>query len=173
MGCGSRTAVPLVVADELDADWAKVKLQQAIGDKKYGDQDTDGSHSVRGFFDQMRVAGATARADASNRRRATVEGARVGVLHRAEHRRSQADGQEADYGQLATAAAKLPVPPKESVTLKKRSEWRYIGKETAMYDLADIVTGKAKFGMDAKVPGMVYASIEHPPVLGQKVSFLR
>ena len=82
-------------------------------------------------------------------------------------------GQKLSYGQLAAAAAKLPVPPKESVKLKKRSEWRYIGKDAALYDLPDIVTGKAMFGMDAKMPGMVYASIEHPPVLGQKVSFLR
>src|SRR6202011_4425496 len=62
MGCGSRTALPLVVADELDADWSKVKIEQALGDAKYGDQDTDGSHSVRSFFDQMRQVGATARA---------------------------------------------------------------------------------------------------------------
>ena len=61
MGCGSRTALPLVVADELDADWSKVNIEQAIGDPKYGDQDTDGSHSVRSNFDLMRQVGATGR----------------------------------------------------------------------------------------------------------------
>ena len=61
MGCGSRTALPLIVADELDADWSKVKIEQAIGDPKYGEQDTDGSHSVRSNFDLMRQVGATAR----------------------------------------------------------------------------------------------------------------
>src|SRR5208282_1773326 len=61
MGCGSRTALPLVVADELDADWSKVKIEQAIGDPRYGEQDTDGSHSVRGSFDLMRRVGATGR----------------------------------------------------------------------------------------------------------------
>ena len=62
MGCGSRTALPLVVADELDADWSRVKIEQAIGDPKYGEQDTDGSHSVRSNFDLMRQVGATGRA---------------------------------------------------------------------------------------------------------------
>src|SRR5437016_14298187 len=61
MGSGSRTALPRIVADELDADWARVKLVQATGDEKYGDEDTDGSHSVRSFFDVLRESGATAR----------------------------------------------------------------------------------------------------------------
>src|SRR5207253_6607676 len=61
MGSGSRTALPRIVADELDADWSRVKLVQATGDEKYGDQDTDGSHSVRSFFDTLRESGATAR----------------------------------------------------------------------------------------------------------------
>ena len=73
------------------------------------------------------------------------------------------------YGELAAAAAKLPVPKKENLRLKDRSEWRYIGKDNALFDLSDIVTGRATFGMDATMPGMVYASVEHPPVLGQKV----
>jgi isoquinoline 1-oxidoreductase beta subunit len=61
MGTTSRTTLPLIVAEELDADWKRVKLEQAIGDKRYGDQNTDGSHSVRSFYDTMRIAGATAR----------------------------------------------------------------------------------------------------------------
>jgi isoquinoline 1-oxidoreductase beta subunit len=169
MGCGSRTALPLVVADELDADWAKVKIDQAIGDPKYGEQDTDGSHSVRNFFDQMRQVGAAGRAmligaaaaqwNVSPKDCATEPHF---VVHRA-------SGRKLGYGELAAGAAKLPVPKKEDLQLKSRSEWRYIGKENALFDLPDIVTGKAVFGMDAAMPGMVYASIEHPPVLGQKI----
>jgi isoquinoline 1-oxidoreductase beta subunit len=169
MGCGSRTALPLVVADELDADWSRVKIDQAIGDPRYGEQDTDGSHSVRSFFDEMRQIGATGRvmlitAAAQQwsvpEKECTTE---LGfVLH-------QASGRKLTYGDLAIAAAKLPVPKKEDVPLKKRSEWRYIGKDNALFDLPDIVTGKAIFGMDANMPGMVYASVEHPPVLGQKI----
>ncbi|MGA7301171.1 MAG: molybdopterin cofactor-binding domain-containing protein [Candidatus Sulfotelmatobacter sp.] len=169
MGCGSRTALPLVVADELDADWSKVKIDQAIGDAKYGDQDTDGSHSVRSFFDQMRQVGATGRVMLI-----TAAAQQWGVppkecsteLNVVMHKTS---GRRLGYGQLAAAAAKLPVPKKEDVPLKDRSQWRYIGKDSALFDLPDMVTGKAVFGMDATMPGMVYASVEHPPVLGQKV----
>ena len=169
MGCGSRTALPLVVADELDADWSKVKIDQAIGDAKYGDQDTDGSHSVRSFFDQMRQVGATGRVMLI-----TAAAQQWGVpakecsteLNFVMHK---ASGRRLGYGELAAAAAKLPVPKKEDVPLKDRSQWRYIGKDNALFDLPDMVTGKAIFGMDATMPGMVYASVEHPPVLGQKV----
>src|SRR6267154_2633908 len=134
MGSGSRTALPRIVADELDADWARVKLVQATGDEKYGDQDTDGSHSVRSFFGTLRESGATARL----------------MLVRA-------------------AAAKLDVPKKEDVKLKPRSEWRYIGKDTKSYDLKDMCTGKAGYGQDTRMEGMLYASVARPPVFGSTV----
>ena len=73
------------------------------------------------------------------------------------------------YGELALAASRLPVPKKEDVQLKSRTAWRYIGKDASLYDLEDICTGKAIYGMDARLKGMVYASVEHPPVLGGKV----
>jgi len=170
MGCGSRTALPLVVTDELDADWSKVKIEQAIGDPRYGEQDTDGSHSVRSGFDLMRQVGATGRVMLIS-----AAAAQWGVSakdcatepHFVVHRSS---GRKLGYGEVAAAAAKLPVPKKEDVPLKTRSEWRYIGKESnSLFDLPEIVTGKAIFGMDATMPGMVYASVEHPPVLGQKI----
>jgi isoquinoline 1-oxidoreductase beta subunit len=169
MGCGSRTALPLVVADELDADWSKVKIEQAIGDAKYGDQDTDGSHSVRSFFDQMRQVGATARAMLVSAAAAKWGVSEKDCTTEPSFVVHKASGRKLGYGELAAAAAKLPVPKKENVRLKDRSEWRYIGKDNALFDLSDIVTGKATFGMDATMPGMVYASVEHPPVLGQKI----
>lgn len=170
MGCGSRTALPLVVADELDADWPKVRIDQAIGDKKYGEQDTDGSHSVRSYFELMRQVGATGRAmlisAAAAQWNVPIHECSTEphfVVHKA-------SGRKLGYGELAIAAAKLPVPRKEDLRFKSPAEWRYIGKESnALFDLKDIVTGKATFGMDATMPGMVYASIEHPPVLGQKI----
>src|SRR3981189_741719 len=169
MGSGSRTALPRIVADELDADWARVKIVQATGDEKYGDQDTDGSHSVRSFFDTLRESGATARLMLVR-----AAAAQWGVpptecstnLHTVVHK---ASGKKLGYGELAAAAAKLEVPKKEDVKLKPRSEWRYIGKGTASYDLKDMCTGKAGYGQDTRMEGMLYASVAHPPVFGSAV----
>ena len=169
MGTIIRTTLPLVVADELDADWKKVKIEQAIGDPRYGDQNTDGSHSIRSFFDVMRQAGATARfmlIQAAAQQWNVKPADCVTELHVVLHRPS---GRRLGYDGLAAGAAKLPVPRPEQLELKSKSAWRYIGKGMASYDLEELCTGKAVYGMDASVDGMVYASIEHPPVLGGKV----
>src|ERR1700676_3981897 len=134
MGTTSRTTLPLVVAEELDADWKRVKIEQAIGDKRYGDQNTDGSHSVRSFYDGMRVAGRTARLMLIQ-----AAAAQWGVpaaeceteLHAVVHRATK---RTAGYGELATAASKLPVPRKEDLKFKPNSAWRYIGKGEPSYD---------------------------------------
>jgi isoquinoline 1-oxidoreductase subunit beta len=169
MGTTSRTTLPLIVADELDADWKRVKIEQAIGDKRYGDQNTDGSHSIRSFYDAMRQAGATARfmlIQAAAHQWGVPAGECETDLHVVVHRSTN---HKAPYGELASAAAKFPVPPKEEIKLKPKSAWRYIGKGEVSYDLEALVTGKAIYGMDARADGMVYASIERPPVLGGKV----
>jgi isoquinoline 1-oxidoreductase beta subunit len=169
MGTTSRTTLPLVVADELDADWKRVTIEQAIGDPRYGEQNTDGSHSIRGFYTAMRVAGATARfmliqaaAQQWDVQAAECETDLHVVVHRATNRR-------AGYGELATAASRFPVPKQEELKFKPKSAWRYIGKGSVSYDLEALVTGRAIYGMDARMDGMVYASIERPPVLGGKV----
>jgi isoquinoline 1-oxidoreductase subunit beta len=169
MGTTSRTTLPLIVADELDADWKRVKIEQAIGDPRYGDQNTDGSHSVRSFYDAMRQAGATARfmlIQAAAKQWGVPTAECETDLHVVVHR---ATNRTAGYGELAGAAAKLPVPSREELQLKPKTAWRYIGKGQVSYDLEALVTGKAIYGMDARMEGMVYASVEHPPVLGGKV----
>lgn len=169
MGTTSRTTLPLVVADELDADWKRVKIEQAIGDKRYGDQNTDGSHSIRSFYVAMREAGATARfmlIQAAAHQWGVPAAQCETDLHVVVHRSTN---RKAPYGDLAIAAAKFPVPAKEQVKLKPKSAWRYIGKGEVSYDLEALVTGKAIYGMDARADGMVYASVERPPVLGGKV----
>jgi len=169
MGTAIRTTLPLVVADELDADWNRVKIDQAIGDKRYGDQNTDGSHSVRSFFDTMRECGASARwmlVQAAAQQWNVPASECSTQPHTVVHAKS---GRKLGYGELASAAAKLEVPKKDQLTFKKPAEWRYIGKGKTSYDLENLCTGKAIYGMDAKIEGMIYASIEHPPVYGGKV----
>src|ERR1700682_1345888 len=110
MGTVIRTSLPLVLADELDADWKRVKIDQAIGDPRYGDQNTDGSHSIRSFFETMRVCGASARwmlvhAAAQEWRVPAPEC--TTELHTVVH---QASGRKLQYGDIAARAAKLSVP---------------------------------------------------------------
>ncbi len=169
MGTTSRTSVPLILADELDADWKRVKLEQAIGDERYGSQNTDGSHSIREFYEPMRQAGATARlmlTQAAANKWGVPASECAADLHTIVHTPSK---RRIGYGELAADAAKLPVPKTTELKFKPKSAWRYIGKGSPSYDLSDVVTGKAGYGMDARVEGMVYASIQRPPVLGGKV----
>ena len=171
MGCGSRTALPMMLADELGADWNRVKIDQAIGDPRYGDQETDGSHSVRDGFDLMRETGAAARLmlirAAAAQWNVPADQCDTSQPHFVVHRGT---GKKAGFGELAEAAAKQPVPKREELKLNPRSAWRYIGKDdTRLFDLPDLVTGKAIFGMDATLDGMLYASVEHPPVVGASV----
>lgn len=166
MGQGVRTSLSRIVADELDADWQRVTIQQADGDPKYGNQDTDGSASIRTFFLLMRQTGATARLMLL---RVAAQQWAVPLKecstepHRVVHTASK---RSIGYGDLVSAAANLPVPKPEELQLKDRNLWRYIGKEAKSYDAAAICTGKAKYGQDAQLDGMLFASIQRSPVLG-------
>jgi isoquinoline 1-oxidoreductase beta subunit len=169
MGTGSRTSLPLVVADELDVDWKTVRVEQAIGDTRYGSQNTDGSCSVRDFVAAMHQAGATARL-MLERAAAGKWGVppsevvlKMGIVTHAGSNRT------ASLGELVSLASALPVPAKEELRFKKPEEYRYIGKEVPVIDQHKIVSGKAIFGMDAKRPGMLYAVVERPPVYDSKV----
>lgn len=169
MGNGSRTSLARVLADELNADWNRVRILQAVGDARYGSQDTDASRSIRDFFDIMRQGGATARLmliRAAARRWSVPVSECESGLHVVRHWQS---GRQYAYGELALAASRLPVPSKDELQFKPRTAWRYIDKNASLYDLEDICTGKAQYGMDARIEGMVYASVERPPVLGGKV----
>ena len=166
MGSGSKTALPRILADELDADWARVIIVQATGDEKYGDQDTDGSHSVTSFFTPLREAGGSARlmlVRAAAQQWKVPEDECSTEPHMVVHK---ATGKKLGYGELAAAAGKLAVPKKEELKLKTPQQWRYIGKGTANYDLKDMCTGKAVYGQDTRMEGMLFASVAHPPVLG-------
>ena len=166
MGTGIRSVLPAIVADELDADWPRVKIEQALGDEKYGSQNTDGSCSIRDFYDAMREAGASARqmlvAAAAAKWNVPVSECNT-QNHQVVHSRSN---RKAGYGELAAEASKQPVPKKEELRFKSPSEYRYIGKEMPTIDRDDLCSGRGRFGIDATMPGMVYASIERSPVFG-------
>jgi isoquinoline 1-oxidoreductase beta subunit len=149
-----------------------VKINQAIGDKRYGDQNTDGSQSVRRFFDTMRDCGAAARwmlIQAAAEHWNVPASECSTELHMVVHK---VTGRSLGYGELAAKAARLTVPGQEQIQPKKASEWRYIGKGMTSVDLENLCTGKAMYGMDARIDGMVYASVEHPPVFGGKIKTL-
>jgi isoquinoline 1-oxidoreductase subunit beta len=169
MGTGIRTGLPVIVADELDADWARVKVEQALGDVKYGSQNTDGSCSIRDFGDAMRDAGATARL-MLERAAAAKWGVPAEECKAQNHQVVHASSnRKLGYGELAALAAQQPVPKKEELKYKPASEYRYIGKDFPTVDRDDICAGRGTFGVDARMPGMVYASIERSPVLGGKL----
>ena len=171
MGTGSRTSIPMVIADEMEADWDRVKIVQAEGDeKKYGNQDTDGSRSLRHHIQPARDIGAAARRmleeAAAKQWNADVNDVEA-IGHEVVHKSL---GLRLGYGDLAEAAMGLPTPPRESLRYKDEKEFRYIGKGAVqIYDLHDITTGKAVYGADVMLPGMKTAVIARPPVVGGKV----
>lgn len=169
MGTGSRTSLPMIMADEMEADWDRVKIVQAEGDEpKYGNQDTDGSRSLRHHIQAARKIGGSVRhmMQAAAAQEWGVDAGEVTVTnHAARH-----GDKMLDFGDLAEAAMALPVPTHEEIAYKSEDEFRYVGKgEVQIYDLHDITTGKAVYGADVSLPGMKYAVAVRPPVVGGKV----
>ena len=172
MGTGSRTSLPMAVADELEADWSRVKVVQSPGDeKKYGNQNTDGSRSLRHFIQPMRECGAAARLmleTAAAQRWAVAVSEVQAQNHEVVHKPS---GRKLGYGDLAAAASALPTPPADQVKLKDEASFRYLGKgNVQIVDLFDITTGRAVYGIDTKLAGLKYAVVARPPVMGGKLA---
>lgn len=172
MGTGIRTVLPLVAADELDADRNRIKIQQAIGDRRLGSQNTDGSQSIRVLYQPMREVGATARAMLEN------AAAQIWKVPSSECRAQNhaiihpPSGRKLDFGALVEAAAGLPVPKTAELTYKSPDQWRYVGKNASMVDLHDLTTGAGKFGLDITPEGCKFAVIARSPVLGGGVDSL-
>lgn len=167
MGQGVHTALPMMLAEELDADWSSIRIEQAIANPNYGGQVTGGSTSVRGSWDELRRAGASAREmlllaaaerwDAAPDQCATERGH---VIHRP-------TGRRVGYGQLVQRAAELPIP--QQPRLKSPDEFRLIGQRLPRLDLPAKVDGSAVFGIDVRVPGMLFAAVQRSPTLGGKL----
>ncbi len=170
MGQGIRSSMPVLIADELGADMARVVVRQADGDKKYGDQNTDGSTSIRKFYDDLRRVGATVRvmliAAAAKQWKVKPETceARGHVVIHVPTKRSLG------FGELSLAASKLPVPKPGDVVFRPKSELLRVNSPfLPLLDGPAIVTGAAVFGADISLPDMLFAVIARPPVVGGKV----
>src|SRR3989442_2862284 len=166
MGQGVRTSLPMIVAEELDADWSRVRVEQAWVDPRFGDLDTGGSSSVRTRYEPMRRAGAAARAmlvtaaaQTWGADRSACRTERGAVVHAPTGRRIR-------YGDLVEKAAALPVP--QDAPLKDPKSFRIVGKSLPRTDTPSKVDGSAVYGIDVKVPGMLYAAVARSPVFGGK-----
>lgn len=167
MGQGVRSSLPVVIADELGADWARVRVIQGDADERYGDQNTDGSSSVRDFLPALRTAGATARVMLIE---AAAQRWKVPASKLTAQNHQVTDGKRSlGFGELAKAAALLPVPDPARVPLRPKSELRRVGTDLPLIDAKAYVTGTALFGADIRLPGMLTAVILRPPVVGGKV----
>ena len=176
MGTGIRTSLPMVIADEMEADWSRVKIVQAPGDEpKYGNQDTDGSRSMRHFIQPMRQCGAAMRTMLETAA-ASKWGVDASLVKAKNHQVVLLDknlketGQALDFGELAEAAKGLPVPQQDKLLYKTPAEFKLMRKDqTKIADLRDITVGKAIYGADIRLPGMKFAVMARPPVLGGKL----
>jgi isoquinoline 1-oxidoreductase beta subunit len=169
IGQGIKTSFGLIIAEELDADWNHVVVEQAdINPKLYGNQGAGGSTSIPRAWDQLRQAGAGAKAMlvAAAAKQWNVKPSEISAK---DSILSHPSGKSATYGSLAIAAAKMPVPDPKSLTLKTRAEYRLLGRRHRGVDDPKIVTGKPLFGIDVQVPDMVYANYTKCPAAGGKV----
>src|SRR5208337_776412 len=167
MGQGVRTALPMILAEELESDWKQIETEQAGASTLYGDQGTGGSASIKTTWDPMRKAGATAREMLISAAALTWGVARSGcaaqegnVVHAASKRRLS-------YGALVAKAATLPIPT--DVPLKQSKDYKIVGQRLARLDTPSKVRGQAVFGIDFRMPGMKYAVMSRCPTIGGKL----
>jgi isoquinoline 1-oxidoreductase beta subunit len=171
IGQGIKTAFAMIIAEELDADWSRVKVETAPVDPKlYGTQSSGGSMSIPRNWDGLRRAGATARAmlvaaaaDEWKVPAAECTTDKSSVIH-------AASGHKLSYGALASKASRQAVPDVASVPLKERKDYRLLGTRVTGVDNLQVVTGKPLFGIDVRLPGMLYANYTKCPAVGGKVS---
>jgi isoquinoline 1-oxidoreductase beta subunit len=167
MGQGVRTSLPMILAEELEADWKQIEIEQAGASNLFGDQTTGGSASVRTTWEPMRKAGAQARemlisaaAQQWNVARESCKAETSFVVH-------AASGRKLSFGNLATAAGKLPVPDNPPL---KSSGYKIVGKSIPRLDTPSKVNGKAIYGIDFRVPEMKYAVLARTEIIGGKVA---
>lgn len=170
MGQGVRTSIPMIVADELEADWQQIQVIQGLGDRKYGSQNTDGSRSIRRFYQPLREAGASARMmlEQAAAQLWNVEVNECSAIKNQVHHLKS--NKAVSFGDLVDIASELAVPDKAKLILKSKQDFKFIGKaDVPLVDGKDIATGNTTFGFDVELPNMRFAVIARPPVLASKV----
>lgn len=169
MGQGTRTALAMIVAEELCADWSTVRIEQAPGNAAYGDQSTGGSTSIQVFYSILRKAGGVGR-DLMLQAAAETWGVDKSECF-AEHNEvvHKTTGERLAYADLVEKAGQMKVPSSSEVQLKNPAEFSIIGTNIGRYDNPQIVTGQAVYGMDVRLPGMLFATVARSPVLGGKL----
>lgn len=168
MGQGISTALPAAVADELEADWSRVSIKQGEGnEEKYGSQATGGSASIRTMYIPMREAGAAAKLMLVAAAAKVWGVSAQDCMAENHYVINKQNKQKLGYGELASLAANEPVP--DTVSLKQKKDYKYIGKDIARHNQGDIVQGQLTYGVDTKMPGLKYAAITHCPVMGGKL----
>ena len=168
MGQGVRTALPMILAEELEADWKQIQIEQAGASTLFGDQTTGGSASIRTTWDPMRKAGAIAREMLISAAALTWGVPRSACTAENGHIKHAASKRSLSYGDLVGKAATLPIP--SDVPLKQSKDYKIVGQRLARLDSPAKVTGEAGFGIDLRIPGMKYAVLSRCPVVGGKVS---
>jgi isoquinoline 1-oxidoreductase subunit beta len=168
MGQGVRTALPMILAEELEADWKLIEIEQAGASTLFGDQTTGGSASIRTTWDPMRKAGAIAREMMISAAALTWGVPRSACTAENGHIKHAAANRSLSYGELVSKAATLPIP--SDVPLKQSKDYKIVGQRLARVDSLAKVTGQAGFGIDLRIPGMKYAVLSRSPVIGGKVS---
>jgi len=164
MGQGIRTSLASAIADELEADWNYISVKQATGNAKYGNQNTDGSRSVRTRLEPMRKMGAAAKMmliSAAAKKWNVTEGDCKAENHYIINTKTDA---KIFFGDLVDEAAKLPIPDDETITLKKVEDFKYIGKTLKSVDLNHFTHGTATYGIDVRIPNLKFAAIARCPV---------
>jgi isoquinoline 1-oxidoreductase beta subunit len=168
MGQGVRTALPMILAEELEADWNQIEIEQAGASTLFGDQTTGGSASIRTTWDPMRQAGATAREMLISAAALTWGVPRSTCTAESGAVKHAASSRSLRYGQLVSKAATLPIPP--NVTLKQNKDYKIVGQRLPRVDSRAKVRGEAIFGIDFRLPSMKFALLSRCPTIGGKVS---
>src|SRR5581483_1737412 len=167
IGQGMKTTLPMLIAEELDADWSKVRTEEALLNPIYGEQFAGGSMSTPLNWEPMRRVGAAGRQMLIAAAAKTWEAPAAECETRQGIVRHRPSGRTLTYGALAAKAAALPAPDLQAVALKEPKDYRIIGKFTGGVDSARVLDGEPLFGIDTVLPGMVYATYEKAPVFGE------